>query len=586
MLVRRLLLSVVEKIPCVSGRHSVPFGFDFPRGFSDAFKHPKKLPKKTRREKLIDLADAGILPTIAIIGRPNVGKSALFNRFAKSSQAMVYNTPEGHVTRDYREGLGSLGDLHFRMFDTSGLEPFMTEDTILARATRLTEDVLKQSDIALLLLDSRAGILPGDQDLGAWLRSHTRAPVVLVANKAESRGNNTSVPSVGEVLADATRLGFGEAVPISAETGEGLVDFIYCTAALSGPFPATQETHGGTAGTGRADGSSTDALGGQEVVLEVEGQEAPPQETDPGPIKIAIVGEPNVGKSTLANKLLGRERSLTGPEAGLTRDTVEAGFSWNARAFRLLDTAGWMKPSKLPPDAPGQAVMGEAMTQAERGWNLAHVALDQHGALSGGKVVREGRALLILVNKLDTLDPSSSSSVVQLVEEALSKQLPEVVGATCLGVSALTGSGTETIMPAIVRAYDTWTMRIPTARLNRWLLLLVEQYHGTQQGREVLRIRYVTQVSTRPPAFVAFTSGRGAVPSGFQRFLLNKLRDYFGFPGVPMRLTLRSRKRAEREKSASSVIPRKSQKVGVWMARKPPRRKKKLPKKDPFAWLR
>ncbi|EIE20905.1 small GTP-binding protein [Coccomyxa subellipsoidea C-169] len=475
---------------------------------------------------------------VAIIGRPNVGKSALFNRFSRCKLALVHNTPEGHVTRDYRRGVGKLADLRFMAVDTSGLEPFMAKGSIQERATRITLDVVRRCDLALLLVDARSGLVPEDEALVAWLRKCLTAPVLLAANKAERRGRS-GVSGVSDALSEATRLGLGEPVAISAETGEGLVDLYTAMQPMIDKIIEERASQREEA----APKARSPGLAGED---DTEG---------PQDMKIAVIGQPNVGKSTLCNYLLGRERSLTGPEPGLTRDAVAEDFEWEGHAIELVDSAGWIRDAKLPEDGCRGAVAGGALRQAEHALNFAQVVVlmvdaavsTQLGAgltrrelALASSIVREGRALIIALNKLDLLSPLDRDKVVGRVEEQVKESLPEVAGVPCIGVSALTGAGAGEVLPTALQAFRVWNQRVPTARLNRWLIkagiLSSTEYRGTAAGRQVMRLRYVTQVSARPPTFAAFISGAEELSDNTTKFILNSLRAKFGFPGVPLRL--------------------------------------------------
>ncbi|KAK9835183.1 hypothetical protein WJX81_004077 [Elliptochloris bilobata] len=549
---------MVRNVPEKEGHLGIAMAASYPTKSSP---NPKDTPepsttflrqlKSARRKNLVD---PSLLPVVAIAGRPNVGKSAIYNRLVGRKIALVYNTPETHVTRDYREGVARLGDLSFVAIDTSGLEPQSEEHSIQARTVRLTASVLQRSDAVLLVLDARAGVLPSDHGVVAWLRAHNPARLLLVANKAEGRGRNEAPD---DLMSEATRLGLGVPVAVSAETGEGFVDLYGALQPLvdsaaearrqaaAAPAPSTALPLGSAL---LNSGSSTAGEPG-----------AATAEEEPGTLKMAIVGLPNVGKSTLGNRLLGRGRWLTGPEPGLTRDSVAATFEWEGRQIELVDTAGLVRSIRLQRDEAGEAVATQARQQAERMWNLAHLVVivaDAHkaaadcGGLSkreimlAGSVVHEGRCLLVVLNKLDALpDGAARQQAMREVEAQLERQLPEAVGTPCLGISALTGAGVERLMPAACAAYEVWAKRVPTARLNRWLLQVLEEYRGTAQGRQVMRIRYVTQVSVRPPTFAAFVSGTVPFTEGNTKFLLNALRKHFSFPGVPMRLLIRLRKR-------------------------------------------
>ncbi|KAK9817190.1 hypothetical protein WJX72_010848 [[Myrmecia] bisecta] len=468
------------------------------------------------------------LPVVALVGRPNVGKSALFNRLVKRKEALVQNTPEGHVTRDYREGLASLGDLHFKVLDTSGLEPFSEASSIQARATTLTLAVLRRCDLALLLLDARSGVSVVDVELAKWLRAAAPPHIVLAANKAEACSRRAAAADLQGALSDATRLGLGEAVAISAETGDGMVDLYarlqplvdQATAARAARRASTEEAGAGA------------------------------------PLKIAIMGLPNVGKSSLSNRLLARERSLTGPEPGLTRDAVHERFVWQDHLIELVDTAGWMRRTRLTQfDDSGGAIAEQALKEGERSMHLAQVVLVVVDVLHArnskeimtrrevslaSAVIREGRALLLVLNKLDALPAHQREEALGRLRHQVSSQLPELGGVRCVPISARTGEGMDNIMPAVLQLYEVWNKRISTARLNTWLAKVVAFQHGT--ANEVCRVRYMTQLKPRPPTFVAFVRGSGGMADTSQKYLINALRKEFGLAGIPLRLLIRYKK--------------------------------------------
>ncbi|EFN56363.1 hypothetical protein CHLNCDRAFT_144853 [Chlorella variabilis] len=544
-----------------------------------------------------------LLPVVAIIGRPNVGKSALFNRLVRRREAVVHDTPGGHVTRDYQEGVARLADLRFRVIDTSGLEPFLPGDSIQARATVLTATVLARSDIALFLVDGSTGTLPADEELARWLRKTVVGPgatgpaarscaVLLAANKCERRGGGGAA-AVAAAVAESMRLGLGEPVALSAMTGEGMTDLYAALQPLLDPLTEARraavqqiEAPSGSGSTDIAGYSSSDGsdgisgmaaaaaprgLGGQGAAVQQQagggewGKEDPKTSNSGGgssvPLRIAIMGLPNVGKSTLANWLLGSERCLTGPEPGLTRDAIKERIEWEGQEVELVDTAGWIRRTKLANyDESGGAVAQQTVAEARGVMQFVHaVALlvDAARCLELGQglthreitlasdVVAEGRLLLIVANKLDTLTPAKRQHAMRLVREAVEDNLPDVSGVPIIGMSAMTGEGVGMLLPAAAAMYRRWNQRVPTSHLNRWKA--AEYQVG---GGQVLnRITYISQVKARPPTFVAWVSGSTALSAPSQRFVAAQIRKEFGFGGVPIRIAVRL-KQPRRQKRA------------------------------------
>lgn len=439
--------------------------------------------------------------TVAIVGRPNVGKSTLFNRLVGKRLALVDPTPG--VTRDRREGEGRLGDLEFRVIDTAGVESTQGGDdlSLASRLRRQTEAALADADVALFLIDARAGITPPDRDVADWLRRAGK-PVHVVANKCEGGGGAGG-------LAEAYALGLGEAIPISAEHGEGLADLF-------------------------------DALAPH---IEVADAAPHPAATDPS-LHLAIVGRPNAGKSTLVNRLLGEERMLTGPEPGLTRDSIAVAWKCQGRPVRLVDTAGMRRKSRVDRKL-------EKMSVAEtlRSIDLAHVVvlvvdgvvgMDRQDVTIADRVLAEGRALLIAVNKWDAVEDRAAA--LKAIEDKLERSLAQGRGVPLLTFSALTGRHVDRLMPRVFALYDQWNRRFPTAALNRWLAAATAAHPPPAvQGRHI-RIRYATQVKTRPPTIALFASRPEKMPEAYGRYLVNALREAFDLPGVPVRLVWRKGK--------------------------------------------
>ncbi|MDB5408409.1 MAG: ribosome biosis GTPase Der [Rhodospirillales bacterium] len=446
--------------------------------------------------------------TAAIIGRPNVGKSTLFNRLVGQRLALVDDLPG--VTRDRREGEARLSDLVFRVIDTAGLDD-VQDDSLEARMRQQTEQAVADADVVLFVIDARAGITPLDKHFAAWLR-RGKTPVVVVANKAEGRGG------AGGIY-EAFELGLGDPVAISAEHGEGLADLF---AALM-PY-------------GEAPSS--------EPVDEVDDAEVPDEEPAAHKIQLAIVGRPNVGKSTLINRLLGEDRMLTGPEAGITRDAIGVDWQWRDHSFRIIDTAGMRKKPKVEGKLEKLSV-GDTL-RTIRFAEVVVLVLDGEQPLErqdltiGRMVEDEGRALVIALSKWDLV--ADKQGTLKRLADRLSISLPQVQGITCVPVSGKTGQGLDRLMEAVIATHAVWNRRIPTPQLNRWLTAVQEHNPPPLVDGKRLRLRYMTQANIRPPTFALFASKPGDLPDSYRRYLVNLMRGDFDLPGVPIRMMLRKGK--------------------------------------------
>jgi GTPase len=443
-------------------------------------------------------------PRIAIVGRPNVGKSTLFNRLMSRRSALVSATPG--FTRDRRTGQADIAGHRIELIDTAGLEE-AASGSIAQRMRAQTETAIAEADLVLFLLDARAGVLPTDAHFARAVRVSGR-PMILVANKCEG-GSGL------EGIDEAFRLGFGAPIAISAEHGEGMADLTAAVLAALGLAPKRRVTEAQAAG---AEPSARRL-----------------------PIRIAIVGRPNSGKSTLLNALLGEERVITGPEPGLTRDAIAAECTWDGRAVRLFDTAGLRRKARIA-DAAEKLAAGDAV-RAIRFAEVVVLVVDvehpfEHQDLAiGSLALEEGRALVIAVNKWDLV--VDKSKTLSALRRTLKDRLAQVPGIAVIPISALAGVGLDQLMRAVFKSYETWNRRVPTPELNRWLAEALERHSPPAASGRRVRIRFMTQPSARPPTFIAFCSRPEALPQAYLRYLSNALREAFELPGVPIRLRLR-----------------------------------------------
>ncbi|MCE8506844.1 ribosome biogenesis GTPase Der [Ruegeria pomeroyi] len=460
--------------------------------------------------------------TLAIVGRPNVGKSTLFNRLVGKRLALVDDQPG--VTRDLREGQARLGDLRFTVIDTAGLEN-ATDDSLQGRMRRLTERAVDMADVCLFLIDARAGVTPNDEIFADILRRRS-AHVILAANKAEGAAADAGV-------IEAYGLGLGEPIRLSAEHGEGLNDLYAILMPLADKMEkAAEEQAPETDVDLDPEGEEDDAEGGV--------QEAPVITADK-PLQVAVVGRPNAGKSTLINRILGEERLLTGPEAGITRDAISLQIDWDGTPMRIFDTAGMRKKAKVQEKLEKLSVSDglRAVKFAEVVVVLLDAAIpfEQQDLRIADLAEREGRAVVIAVNKWDVEE--NKQDKLRELKESFDRLLPQLRGAPLVTVSAKTGRGLDRLHAAILRAHAVWNRRIPTAALNRWLIGMLEQHPPPAPQGKRIKLRYMTQAKTRPPGFVVMCSHPDKMPESYSRYLVNGLRADFDMPGTPIRLTLR-----------------------------------------------
>ena len=450
-----------------------------------------------------------MLPTVAIIGRPNVGKSTLFNRLVGKKVALVDDQPG--VTRDRREGVGKLFDLTFTIVDTAGYEDHDIA-SLPGRMRQQTEAAVDGADVALFVVDGRAGVTPLDEEIARWLRS-TKTPIVLAVNKAEGKQAETTIM-------EAYAMGFGEGVAISAEHGEGLADLFQAL------LPHVD--------------------GGEEAIIDIEAPDAP--------LKLAIVGRPNAGKSTLINKLLGEQRLVTGPEAGITRDSITINWEWHdpnptdpdlaVRKVRLIDTAGMRKRARVQ-----EKLEKLSVADARHAIDFAEVVVLMLDATLGLElqdlkiadgVVEEGRALIIAVNKWDVA--VDGANLFKGIRGALDEGLAQLKGVPMIAVSGLTGKGLDQLLTAAFTAREAWSRRVSTSTLNRWFEAAVDANPPPAPGGKRIKLRYITQARNRPPTFVVFGTRTEQLPASYHRYLLNGIRRDLDFGAVPVRINFRSSK--------------------------------------------
>ena len=454
--------------------------------------------------------------TLAIVGRPNVGKSTLFNRLVGKRLALVDDQPG--VTRDLREGAARLGDLRFTVIDTAGLEE-ATDASLEGRMRRLTERAVDMADICLFMIDARSGIMPADRVFADILRRKS-AHVLVAANKAEGRGG-------ADGALEAYALGLGDPIPLSAEHGEGMADLL---AAL---MPIAEKLE--------QDAPPDEAETDLDFDEDDDNVDTAAAITPARPLQIAVVGRPNAGKSTLINQILGEDRLLTGPEAGITRDAISVAMNWQGTPVRIFDTAGMRKRAKVQEKLEKLSVSDgiRAVRFAEVVVVLLDAAIpfEQQDLRIADLAEREGRAVVVAINKWD-LETDRQARLAEL-KEAFTRLLPQLRGAPMITVSARTGRGLDRLYQAILTAHDVWNRRVPTARLNQWLADMTEAHPPPAPGGRRIRLKFMTQAKTRPPGFVVKTSHPDKLAESYKRYLINGLREDFDMPGTPIRLYFR-----------------------------------------------
>ncbi|MBY0511933.1 MAG: ribosome biogenesis GTPase Der [Rhodospirillaceae bacterium] len=496
--------------------------------------------------------------TAAIVGRPNVGKSTLFNRLVGRREAIVHDRPG--VTRDRRLSQASLADLHFNVIDTAGYEDGNIQ-TMQGRMRLQTEKAIADADVALLLVDARAGITPLDEHFADLLRRST-TPIILVANKCEGKGQESA-------MLDAFRLGLGDPLAISAEHGQGL-DGLYHALVPFAPAGLLEAVERAVSERGMSQRKTARvAATVRETAREVAAAAAAefddlPDDFDIAPesaeasvadlpnrhLQLAIIGRPNTGKSTLINRLLGEDRMLVGPEPGVTRDSIPVDWEYKdnegrMRKIRLVDTAGVRKRAKVT-DAVEILSVGETFETIKMAEVVvlvvdAHAVLDNQELTLARHVIDEGRALVIAVNKWDSI--KEKRRALETLDERLRDSMSQVKNIPTVTISGLTGQRVNTLMDAVFKVYKTWNTHLPTGALNRWLAAAVQAHPPPlSTHKQRIKLRYITQVKTRPPTFVIFSTRAGDLPEAYMRYLANGIRDTFGLDGVPIRIHLRKPK--------------------------------------------
>ncbi|MHA6645933.1 ribosome biogenesis GTPase Der [Mesorhizobium sp. A623] len=461
---------------------------------------------------------------VAIIGRPNVGKSTLFNRLAGRKLALVDDTPG--VTRDRRVHAAKLYDLHFDVVDTAGFED-AAASTLQGRMRAQTEIAIHEADLIFFMVDAKAGLLPDDRTFAEIVRKSGK-PVVLVANKAEARG------AQGGML-EAWELGLGEPIPVSAEHGQGLPDLRDAVVEALGKAVAFGEEE-----EEDEEIAASEMLIGEDIT-DPDAEDAHAYD-ETKPMRIAVVGRPNAGKSTMINALIGEERLLTGPEAGITRDSISVDWDWHGRQLKLFDTAGMRRKARIQEKLEKMSVQDGL--HAVRFAEIVVIVLDatipfeKQDLQIADLIIREGRAPVIAFNKWDMID--NPQEALAELREKTERLLPQARGIQAVPVSAETGRGLDKLMEAVIKTHRVWNSRVSTGKLNRWLESILAHHPPPAVAGRRLKVKYITQAKTRPPGFVVSCSRPDAMPQSYVRYLTNNLREAFDLPGVPIRMALRT----------------------------------------------
>ncbi len=472
--------------------------------------------------------------TLALVGRPNVGKSTLFNRLVGKKLALVDDRPG--VTRDRRAGEARLGDLTFRIIDTAGLEE-AASGSLSARMREQTEAGIREADAVLFLVDARAGITPDDRFFSDLARKADK-PVLIAANKAEGKA---ATPGI----LDAYALGFGEPIALSAEHGDGMADLYDALRPLVDAYALAEETERLAEADSPEQASLLAGEGGDDPEIDPETLSEP--EIEPGldpryPLRIAVIGRPNAGKSTLINTMLGEERLLTGPEAGITRDSIGLEWTWRDRAIKLFDTAGLRKRAriedKLEKLAAADSIRAIQFAEIVVVLLDATIPFEKQDLTLIDLVEREGRGIVIGLNKWDLIE-KRGALLSELKEEA-TRLLPQVRGVPIVPLSGLAGEGIDRLMEAALRAHKVWNTRVSTSKINRWLAGVIANHPPPAVSGRRIKLRYMTQVKHRPPSFSLFGNQLDALPESYRRYLVNGIREAFGLHGTPIRLMVRS----------------------------------------------
>lgn len=453
---------------------------------------------------------------LALVGRPNVGKSTLFNRLVGKKLALVDDRPG--VTRDRREGDATLADLSFTVIDTAGLEE-AAADSLGARMREQTEMAIADADCVLFMIDARAGLTPDDRFFAEIVRRSGKA-VIVGANKAEGKAGLAGVY-------DAFELGFGDPIALSAEHGEGLSELYDALRPL-------------------VDGIDEDERAAREAAELAKGEAAPEldeEEDDPNrPVRIAICGRPNAGKSTLINAMLGEDRLLVGPEAGITRDSIGLDWEWRGRPVKVFDTAGLRKRARIEDKveklAAADAIRAVKFAEVVVILLDATIPFEKQDLTIIDLVEREGRSVVIGLNKWDLIEHRGAT--LSTLKEEAQRLLPQIKGCPIVPLSGLAGQGIDRLMEGIMQTHSVWNRRVSTAKINRWLSGVLQNHPPPAVSGRRIKLKYMTQLKSRPPTFTLFGNQLDALPESYKRYLVNSIRETFDLPGVPIRLLMRT----------------------------------------------